>query len=434
MRKKLALVLAAAMVVGTLAGCSAGGQETATGSKESEQKASGEKVTIEFWHCMGSANGELIQQIVDSFNASQTDYEVKSVHQGSYTDAGTKMQAALAAGEAPVLAQMEIGMLGIFADAEQLVDLQQFVDEENYDIGDFLPGLLDASYYNDALVALPHSRSVPVLYYNKDRFKEASLDENKPPVTWDDLKAVAEQLTKDGTYGYSCPLDQWYYMALVMNAGGTIFNETANGIGFNGESGTKPLYLWKDMLAEGTMHIPSGQDYNSSEACRNAFAGGTASMIMQSSAQLKGLEKTCEFEVGVGAIPKDSTLSYPAGGSNLLMFKGHSAEEEKAGWEFLKFMTNTENAVKWANGTGYLPTRTSCMQAEEYKQMVKEDPNLQIIVDQVEFSTYRTPFIPQYQEAKEIFANEIQKCILEENYTPEQAIESMDSRVAKLFK
>lgn len=314
------------------------------------------------------------------------------------------------------------------------MDLQKFVDAENYDIGDFMPGLMDASYYNDALVALPHSRSVPVLYYNKDRFKEAGLDENQPPVTWDDLKKDAKALTTEGTYGYSCPLDQWYYMALVMNAGGLIFNETADGIGFAGESGAKPLYLWKEMIDAGTMHIPSGQDYNSSEACRNAFAGGTASMVMQSSAQLKGLEKTCEFQVGVGAIPKDTTLSYPAGGSNLLMFKGHSDEEEAAGWEFLKFMTNTENAVKWANGTGYLPTRQSCMESDAYKKMVEEDPNLQIIVDQVAYSTYRTPFIPQYQEAKEIFANEIQKCILEDNYTPEQAVSAMEERVAKLFK
>lgn len=86
----------------------------------------------------------------------------------------------------------------------------------------------------------------------------------------------------------------------------------------------------------------------------------------------------------------------------MLRFKGHSEEEEKAGWEFLKYMTNTENAVRWANGTGYLPTRQSCIDSEEYKKMVEEDPNLQIIVDQVQYSTYKTPFIPQYQEAKEI--------------------------------
>ena len=134
MRKKLALVLAAAMVAGSLAGCGGSGStekdttaagSTAQGGSEgaqTEAAAAGDRITIEFWHCMGSSNGELIQEIANSFNDSQDKVFVKTVHQGSYTDAGTKMQAALAAGEAPVLAQMEIGMLGIFADAEQLVD------------------------------------------------------------------------------------------------------------------------------------------------------------------------------------------------------------------------------------------------------------------------------------------------------------------------
>ena len=187
MKRKVAGVLAAAMAAGMLAGCGSSAKpadttaakaedtKAAEGSTEAAAADNGDKITIEFWHCMGSSNGELIQQITDSFNESQDKIFVKAVHQGSYTDAGTKMQAALAAGEAPVLAQMEIGMLGIFADADQLVDLQNFVDEENYDMSDFMPGLLDASYYDGALVALPHSRSVPVLYYNKDRFKEAGL-------------------------------------------------------------------------------------------------------------------------------------------------------------------------------------------------------------------------------------------------------------------
>ena len=187
MKRKVAGVLAAAMAAGMLAGCGSSAKpadttaakaedtKAAEGSTEAAAADNGDKITIEFWHCMGSSNGELIQQITDSFNESQDKIFVKAVHQGSYTDAGTKMQAALAAGEAPVLAQMEIGMLGIFADADQLVDLQKFVDEENYDMSDFMPGLLDASYYDGALVALPHSRSVPVLYYNKDRFKEAGL-------------------------------------------------------------------------------------------------------------------------------------------------------------------------------------------------------------------------------------------------------------------
>ncbi len=415
MKKKIALTLAAAMTMGLMSGTMAQAEE---------------KIEIEFWHCMGSSNGELITELTDAFNASQDKIFVKAVHQGSYTEASTKMQAALSAGEAPVIGQMEIGSLGLFADSGLLVDLQPFVDAEDFDLDDFMPGLLDASYYDGALIALPHSRSLPVLYYNKDKFEEAGV--TNPPETWDELKETAAALTTDDTFGYSCPLDQWYYCSLMMNAGGSTYNEDYTGIGFNNEAGTAPLYLWKDMIEAGTMHIPSGQDYNSSEACRNAFAGGTAAMIMQSSAQLKGLEKTCEFEVGATAIPMETTRAYPAGGSNLMMFSGHSEEEEAAGWEFLKFMTNTENAVKWANGTGYLPVRQSCTENEDYIKMVEEDPNLQIIVDNVQYCAEAT-FIPEYAETKEIIANEIQKCILEDGYSPEDAIASLAERVEKLF-
>ena len=368
MKRKVLLGLVTAMSLFMLSGCGSG-----SGEDSSSAETADGRIEIEFWHCMGASNGELIQELTDAFNESQDEIYVKAVHQGSYTEASTKMQAALSAGEAPVVAQMEIGSLGVFADSGQLVDLQKYVDAEEFDLDDFMPGLLDASYYDGKLIALPHSRSLPVLYYNKDLFAQAGIE--NPPETWDELKADAEALTKDGVYGYSCPLDQWYYTSLMMNAGGTIYNEDETSIGFNDESGTGPLYLWKDMIDAGTMNVPSGQDYNSSEACRNIFAAGTAAMIMQSSAQLKGLEETCDFEVGVGAIPMLTDRAYPAGGSNLMMFAGHSEEEEAAGWEFLKFMTNTENSITWANGTGYLPVRQSCTEQDAYKQMVEEDPN-----------------------------------------------------------
>lgn len=428
MKRRTMTMLFAGMALLTLAGCGAGAQEENPSGDAAETAG---KVEIEFWHCMGSSNGELIEQLTNTFNESQDKVYVKAVQQGSYTEASTKMQAALAAGEAPVVAQMEIGSLGVFADSGQLVDLQTYVDAENFDLDDFMPGLLDASYYDGELIALPHSRSLPVLYYNKDQFAAAGVE--SAPETWDELKETARILTGDGVYGYSCPLDQWYYTALMMNAGGKIYNEDETGIGFNNESGTAPLYLWKDMIAEGTMHVPSGQDYNSSEACRNVFAAGTASMIMQSSAQLKGLEGTCDFEVGVAAIPMLTGRAYPAGGSNLMMFAGHSEEEEAAGWEFLKFMTSTESAITWANGTGYLPVRQSCTEQDSYKQMVTEDPNLQVITDNVQYCAEAT-FIPEYAETKDIITNEMQKCILEENYAPEDAVQSMDDQVAKLFQ
>jgi len=429
MRKSLALALSILVSIGILSGCSIHKDDWTNGE---EKISENDRIEIEFWHSMGSSNGILLQHLTDAFNESQDEIYVKAIHQGSYADTTPKFMAALSAGEAPVVAQMEIGNIGIFAEADQLLNMHSFVDAEEYMLSDFLWGLLDASYYEGELIALPHSRSLPVMYYNKDLFVSKGLSTKNPPRNWNDLERAARTLTGNGVYGYSCPLDPWYYNALMMCSGGYIYNSDRTSIGFPDGSGTAPLYLWKNMLEEGIMYLPSGQDYNSSEACRNLFAEGTAAMIMQSSAQLKGLEQTCNFEVGVAPIPIYTNRTYPAGGSNLVMFQGHTEEEQRAGWEFIKYMTSAEISVSWANGTGYLPVRKSCMDSEVYKQMLKEDTNLQIIIDHVN-SCSLIPFYPEYAETMEIISDEIQNCILDENYTPEKAVYNIKKRVEELL-
>ena len=44
-----------------------------------------------------------------------------------------------------------------------------------------------------------------------------------------------------------------YYLALMLTAGGQVYNEEGNNIGFHDESGTKPLQLWLDMIEDGSL-------------------------------------------------------------------------------------------------------------------------------------------------------------------------------------
>ena len=96
MKKLLALVLAGVMAF-SLVACG-GGADTET---ETEGP-----VTIEFWHSMGSSTGELVQEIVDEFNASQDEVIVNCIYQGDYNAAGTKLQAAVSGGNAQHVVQI----------------------------------------------------------------------------------------------------------------------------------------------------------------------------------------------------------------------------------------------------------------------------------------------------------------------------------------
>ena len=443
MKKTISIVLSVLMAICLLAGCSnpstadadlpeSADSASTTVSEEaaSSTEALQETVNIEFWHAMSGNTGDLITELVDDYNNSQSAVHVEAIYQGDYTTEGTKIQAAVASNTAPQIAQLEVGRIGMYAEAGVLVDLNQYVERDGYDMDDYYEGILDYSYYDGALIALPEGRSIPVLYYNADLLSNASI---AAPTTWDELKSAAQALTNDTVYGYSCPIDPWYYLGLVITAGGQIYNEDGNGIGFNNESGTKPLYLWKDMIDASTMYIPEGQDYNSSSACRNAFISGSVAMIMQSCAQYKNLVNNCEFEVGLAYIPKDVTYSAIPGGSNFVMFNGSTEEEENAAWDFLKYMTSAETAARFSVGTGYLPTMKSVIETDTYKSALEEYPLLDVAVGQLDYFV-SSPFDESYAEVKDIIVtNAIQDCIIN-GVTPEEAVQDIADNTANLYK
>lgn len=442
MKKLLAILLACVLALSLLAGCSgknkdsetqAGADGAAENSEAGDGSGSSGTVNIEFWHSMGSATGELVQEIVDEFNASQDEVHVECIYQGDYTTAGTKLQAAAAGGNTPHVVQVEITRVGMYASQGMLLDLMPYAEkDEEFDLDGFYPGVMDFSYYEGQLVSLPNGRSVPVMYYNADALKAAKID--KAPSTWEELRAASKAMTGDGVYGYGAPLgDSWYYLALMLTAGGQIYNEEGNNIGFHDESGTKPLQLWLDMIEDGSLYIPDGDDYASNSALRNAFMAGICTITMQSSAQYKSLADNSDFEVGVAYIPKDETYAAIPGGSNLIAFAGKTEEENEATWKFIKYMCSGDVAGKYAAGTGYLPTSDAALNSAIYQERLAEYPYLDIAVEQLEYFV-EMPFDEAYTEIKDnVVGKYVQECIIG-GMSPEDAVENMYQEAGKFYQ
>lgn len=436
MKKAISILLVLVLALGMMAGCSSAPAAETTApaaSGSTEQAASGEPVRIEFWHSMGSKTGELVQEIVDEFNASQNEVFVDCIYQGDYTTAGTKVQAAVAGGNAPHVLQSEVTRIGMYANQDLLLDLMPYAENDpDFDLDAMYPGVMDYSYFDGKLISLPNGRSIPVMYCNMDALKEAGYDH--APENWEELREAAKAMTKDGAYGYGIPLgDSWYYMALMMTAGGQVFNDEGNNIGFHNEAGIKPLQLWKDMLADGSAYIPEGEDYASNAALRNAFMAGTIKIVMQSSAQYRSLVDNSSFEVGVAPIPKDVTLSYVPGGSNLVAFKGMSKAEEEAVWKFMKYMCSGDVAGKYAAGTGYLPTSDAALNSAVYQESLAKYPYLDVAVKQLD-NVIKMPFDESYAEIKDnVIARYVQECIIG-GMSPEEAVDHMYEEAGEFYK
>ena len=424
MKKLISVLLVMVMMVSMLAGC---------GSAPAEEAQPEGPIHLEFWHSMGSATGELIQEIVDEFNASQSDIVVEAIYQGDYTTAGTKLQAAVAGGNAPHVVQVEITRVGMYASQDLLLDLTPYAEADaDFDITAMYPGVMDFSYIDGKLISIPNGRSCPVMYYNADALKAAGFE--NAPATWEEMRAASAAVTKDGSMGYGASLgDSWYYLAMMLTAGGQIYNEAGNDIGFYGEAGTKPLQLWLDMIEDGSLYIPEGEDYASNAALRNAFMAGACNIIMQSSAQYRSLVDNSDFEVGVAYIPKDVTYAAIPGGSNLVAFQGMSKAEEQAVWEFMKYMCSGDVAGKYAAGTGYLPTSDAALNSAVYQEMLQKYPHLDVAVGQLEYFV-GMPFDESYAEIKDnVIGKYVQECIIG-GMSPEDAVENMHLETSAFYE
>lgn len=158
---------------------------------------SGEVVEITFWNYWGGVRAPLLTEILDSFNASHPCIHVTNVTVDGATDT-EKMLTAIAGGDVPDIYMTHTGDVSMWAELDAFTPLNDFIAKDGIDLSTVLfPGPIEASTFNGELIQIPFTAPASnLIYYNKELFTAAGLDPDKPPQTWDELKAAAVALTQ----------------------------------------------------------------------------------------------------------------------------------------------------------------------------------------------------------------------------------------------
>jgi len=414
--------------------------------------AAQEAVEIEFWHAMGGYNGEVVNDLVDSFNQSQDDIIVNAQHTGSYNDTLTKTQTAVQSGSAPHIVQIyEIGTQvmvdsGIIIPIEDLA--KDVANDSSFDWGKFITPV--SNYYNvdGKLHSMPFNSSTPLLFYNKDAFREAGLDPNNPPQTFRELMDYAEALTirdDDGTveqYGFTLGIVGWFVEQMTANQDALLVNNNNGRDGratesyLDQEAVVRFIELWDNMVEEGVMLNP-GRGW---DGANQAFLSGRSAMLIESTASVgrfsAGLEEMGD-ELGTAFLPRPEGVDRGGviiGGASLWAIADHPQEELKAAWEFLSFLSEEEQQAYWFEKTGYFPVTKSVIELEMNKQFFSESPNhltafLQLLLSKKAAST-QGAMIGTFPEVRQIIEEAVEKS-LQNDMTPEEAMEEAAARVDK---
>jgi ABC-type glycerol-3-phosphate transport system substrate-binding protein len=259
------------------------------------------------------------------------------------------------------------------------------------------------------------------LIYNKNKFREAGLDPEKPPKDWNELYEYTIRLTKDkdgdgkiDQYGFyipafpaSGPLSVWMVLQwtpFLWQAGGREINEDQTEVLFNNYAGVQALSFWKKLFDEQKFH-------NFTLTHDLGFISGTVAMIMDGPWDLPELRKIANFEWGVTYLPAGAVkqATYLAG-EHLAVFKQSKHPDEA--WKFIKWILSPDVQAKFSEESGYLPVRKSVLELPSYKEFLDRDPAMKSFVEQIEISQARASIDFFRVEINQYIAEAVEKAII----------------------
>ena len=339
---------------------------------------------IQWWHAMGGRLGEVVNEIAENYNASQSDVVVVPTYKGGYEDTMTAGIAAFRAKEQPHIIQIfDAGAATIINAKGATVPVADLM--KDFDIEDYIPGV--RYFYADSagkMIGLPFNSSTPLLYYNKDAFAEAGID--APPKTWEEFEAIAPKLKEAGYIALAQSHSPWIFSEnfhsrhnLQMATGNNGYDSTDVKLLYNNEHMKMHWGKVKGWLDDGYYGF-YGRAWGDNQ---DAFVQKKVAMWLGSSGSFGGLTSSAEFEFGATFLPYwESIIKEPKGtfigGAALFAMAGHEDEEYEAVADFFSYMTASSNQVFWHKQTGYVPITQAAYDDAKKEGYYESTPDAEI--------------------------------------------------------
>jgi len=373
---------------------------------------------IEYWYAL-SRSGELLEEIVAEFNASQSDYEIVPTFAGAYEDSSTKLIAAIGTPTQPVLFDAEVTVFGYLANEGALVDLNPHLGNISPEvINDVYPQLWNYGDLNGARFGLPFSMSVPILVYNATAFDQRGV---VAPVTWDEFEEAAGQMTTRKTRGFINITASFIFETLVNARGGQIMT-TDGKPDFANPIAIEALDMLKRMSKS---RHSTNRNFGEVEVALIDFVRTKGMMGIASSSFFDRREDfDVPFDLGIGAIPLSDGGHVPLMESQLVVLTGASDEQQKGALAFWEYMMTPEVNERWVKETYYLPTRQATTSLLE--SWLAEDPDRRIMVDQIALGQPR-PRVGNYAIWQSFLEEGLEKA-LKGNWDSTRALEEAQQR------
>jgi sn-glycerol 3-phosphate transport system substrate-binding protein len=350
---------------------------------------------IQWWHSMTAVNNEVVNDLANSFNASQKNYKIVPTFKGTYTESFTAAVAAFRAGNAPhVLQVFEVGTATMMSNKGVTVPVGKVMKDagEKFDPKTFVSAV--AGYYTSPsgeMLSFPFNSSTTVFYINKDAFKAAGIDTTKPPSTWPEVALAAAKLKASG---HKCPFTTawqgWTQLESFSAWHNAEFATKGNGMqGMDARMKVNsPLHVrhienLANMAQQG-LFVYKGRS-NVPEA---SFISGECAMMPTSTGFYGNVAKNAKFSYALAPLPyypdvAGAPQNTVIGGASLWVMSGKKADEYKGIAQFFSYLSKPDVQAALHQRTGYLPITTAAFKMTEESGFYQKNPGTDVGVNQM---------------------------------------------------
>ena len=316
-------------------------------------------ITLSGWQSNPNEK-QLLEEVLNKFAAQHPTIKVKhEVINDQYMDV---IKTRLIGDAAPDVFYLDAFEAPLLMEYGVLESLNSYITEQ-VDLDDFQPALLQAFQLNGQTYGLPKDFSTLVLFYNKNAFKEAGIEQ--PPKTWDELREYSKRLSidknRDGRneqygFGLSPELSRQYFMITAF--GGRLIDQRGYAT-FASAKSLKGLQLIIDQYRKDKSSAqPSDVGANSGS---EIFGQGKAAMIIEGSWAIPYLKETFpNLEFATTEVPtvanKKGTMAY-----TVAYVMNKKSKHKKAAWQLISYLTSKEGMTAWASEGLVIPTRKSVL-------------------------------------------------------------------------
>ena len=390
--KTLLSITSSLLIAGNVMTMASCGKETVSGITTGDVDVvayNGEKVTISFYHCMGSALKDILADGIADFNKLYPNIKVLNTSFGDYPGVRDQVSTELASERAPSLAYCYPDHVALYQKTKAVLPLDGWIESTTKIEGtNEIMGLTQAqiddyvpTYYNEGklydeagtMYTLPMLKSTELLYYNKTYF---DANELTVPTTWDQMEATCKKIVeiesaKEGglkknpciPLGYDSGANWFITMTEQLKSGYTTA-EKGNYFTFNNEKNQAFVQRFRNWYQSGYVTTEEIFGSYTSDLFTQTTQGKTKCyMCIGSSAgagyqcpDVKADKVTYPFEVGVAMIPQENPEDpmMISQGPSICLFKKSNPQEVAAAWLFAKFITsNVKFQAKCSMNNGY---------------------------------------------------------------------------------